>query len=78
MVEIKGWDGNPLVQRVFAFNIKYDLDCAELKKDKLAEMKELLLGNQTFYKPEELCIFWMSQGFTIGFWHVFKPTADCG
>ena len=54
MIEIKGWDGNSLVQRVFAYNIEYELDSVEGDKDKLAEIKERRLGDQTLYLPEEL------------------------
>ena len=54
MIKIKGWDQNSLIQRVFAYNIKYDLDSAEGDRDKLAEMKEHRLGDLTLYLPNVL------------------------
>ena len=54
MIIIKGWDENSLIQRVFAYNIKYDLDFAECDKDKLAELKGRRLGDMTLCLPEEL------------------------
>ena len=54
MIQIKGWDGHSLIQRVFAYNINYDLATAANEPEKLATLKERLLRDQTFYLPEEL------------------------
>ena len=76
MIKIKGWDENSLIQRVFAYNIKYDLDSAEGDKDKLAEMKGRRLGDMTLCLPEEFGTVWTPQGFTSGSSGILKSTLD--